>query len=266
MNKLLCEFKSAFIFNRERRRAFRDAHREDLHPARRIERIVSEALSTYSLHQKAFSQYKNVFSGRDVVIVAAGPSVNDYRPIPDAIHIGVNTAHKCGKVDFDFIFFQDSPDRLRDMVLEINAYRPKLCRKFYGIITERVYGEGDCTCSESDAAVADACRYRVVPGSLNKINYDISSWPLVDYGNIMFPALQFALWTNPKRIFLVGCDCTFSGHFFSDKPNWLPLESIFRGYRDIKKFAHKWYPDTEIISINPVGLKGFFKDEYQTLS
>ena len=264
MNKFMCELKSAFMFNRDRRRRFRAEHSEILHPEKRMERIVAEALSTFAMHQAAFASYKNRYSGRDVVIVAAGPTVNDYRPISGAIHIGVNTAYRCDKVDFDFIFFQDSPDHLRDMVLGINAYRPGICKKFYGIFTERVYGKGDCTCSESDAAVADAFRYRVLTGSRDRISYDISTMPLVDYGNIVFPALQFALWTNPRRIYLVGCDCSSNGHFFSSKPNWLPLDSIFRGYRDMKEFAHKWYPDTEIVSINPVGLKGFFRDEYQT--
>lgn len=265
MNKMICELRAALILNRKRRKEFRVKHSEDLHPERRMERIAAEALSTFAMHQAAFAQYKNKFPGRDIVIVAAGPTVNDYRPIPGAIHIGVNTAYKFDKVVFDFLFFQDSPDHLRQMVQGITAYRPQTCKKFYGIITERVYGTGDCTCSESDAAAAGAMRYRVITGSMDRINYDISAMPLVDYGNIVFPAFQFALWTNPRRIYLVGCDCSSKGHFFSKEPNWLPLDSIFRGYRDMKEFAHKWYPDTEIVSINPVGLKGFFRDEYQSI-
>ena len=30
----------------------------------------------------------------------------------------------------------------------------------------------------------------------------------------------------------------------------------------IKEFARQYYPETEIISINPVGLKGLFIDQY----
>ena len=33
-------------------------------------------------------------------------------------------------------------------------------------------------------------------------------------------------------------------------------------YARLKTFADQYYPDTEIISINPVGLKGLFKDIY----
>ena len=34
-------------------------------------------------------------------------------------------------------------------------------------------------------------------------------------------------------------------------------------WEEIKAFALTYYPETEIISINPVGLKGIFKDVYQ---
>jgi hypothetical protein len=35
-----------------------------------------------------------------------------------------------------------------------------------------------------------------------------------------------------------------------------------RGWNEFKKFASIYYPKTEIISINPIGLKGLFKDIY----
>jgi hypothetical protein len=45
-------------------------------------------------------------------------------------------------------------------------------------------------------------------------------------------------------------------------PNIL-AKDIYEGWKDLKKFAQIYYPDTEIISINPVGLKGLFTDVYQ---
>lgn len=35
------------------------------------------------------------------------------------------------------------------------------------------------------------------------------------------------------------------------------------GWQEIKQFSDRYYPDIEIISINPVGLKGLFKEEYK---
>ena len=100
---------------------------------------------------------------------------------------------------------------------------------------------------------------------------DIENEPLGHYRSIALPALQFALYTNPSRIFLVGIDCTSSGHFTGKDVNVTDRGSdndenvrllIKNAYPDFKKFAETFYPDTEIISVNPVGLQGFFKDVY----
>ena len=95
--------------------------------------------------------------------------------------------------------------------------------------------------------------------------YDISTQPLGCFGSVVFPALQFSLWTNPKKIYLVGCDCTTLGYAYNkNETNFLITEEIINAYKKFKFFAYKYYPETEIISINPVGLKGIFKDVYQT--
>ena len=40
-------------------------------------------------------------------------------------------------------------------------------------------------------------------------------------------------------------------------------DDVIKLWLKLKKFAKTYYPDTEIISVNPVGLKGIFKDVYQ---
>ena len=35
-----------------------------------------------------------------------------------------------------------------------------------------------------------------------------------------------------------------------------------RGYKKFKEFIDIYYPDVEVISVNPVGLKGLFRDVY----
>ena len=40
-------------------------------------------------------------------------------------------------------------------------------------------------------------------------------------------------------------------------------DRVIQKWMDLKAFAKAFYPDVEIISVNPVGLKGIFKDEYQ---
>lgn len=99
--------------------------------------------------------------------------------------------------------------------------------------------------------------------------YDISVNPLPCFGSITFAALAFALWTNPKRIFLVGCDATFDGHFdgstmLSQDNDWTNFyyDVNTEGWSKFKKFVELYYPNTKIISINPVRLKGMFTDVY----
>lgn len=39
-------------------------------------------------------------------------------------------------------------------------------------------------------------------------------------------------------------------------------ERLKEHFLEMKRFAQMHYPETEIISVNPVGLKGVFKDRY----
>jgi len=264
MNKLTAELASAFIFNRRRRQNFRNAHREELHPELKRSRTILEAIAVGKTQERTFLKYRNAFAGRDLVIVACGPTAADYTPIADAVHVGVNSAYRLKNVELDFLFEQDCGGDLRAHRHEIDGYRRGQCVKFYGLLGADVCGPDSRTWPESDAHAAQAERYHVregVRGMPGLIPRDISAFPLADYQNVVFAALQFALWTNPRAIYLVGCDCSCNGHFDTKQPNWLDLDAVFAGYDDMKAFAEKWYPDTRIQVIRPVGLKGRF-DEY----
>ena len=95
---------------------------------------------------------------------------------------------------------------------------------------------------------------------------DITYYPLMGYYSIIFQALHFALYTRPKRLLLVGCDCSMNGHYDGAEQNFFadnPLIPIWiKGYKALKLFSEQHYPDMEIISVNPVGLKGLFHDMY----
>ena len=104
-----------------------------------------------------------------------------------------------------------------------------------------------------------------VPGT--QVHTDIAYYPLMGYGSIIFRAIHFALYTRPKTLFLVGCDCAANGHFDETSDQLAHLTDIYvsewlEGFRNVKKFASLHYPDTEIVSVNPVGLKGWFRDVY----
>lgn len=89
--------------------------------------------------------------------------------------------------------------------------------------------------------------------------YDITSFPLADFGTVASAAFHFALWTHPARIFIVGCDC--SSRYFDGKEG-KSFKFLVEGWRKAKEFCEWYYPDVEIISINPRGLAGLFYDVY----
>lgn len=67
-------------------------------------------------------------------------------------------------------------------------------------------------------------------------------------------------WLNEK----ITLDYLFS-HDPSNSPNSPKVYEGFGKIKDtafLKMFASKYYPDIKIYSINPVGLKGLFKDIY----
>lgn len=232
-----------------------------------INRLNQTNISTALLHQKTFLPFKCKHQDHDIVIFATGPSAQKYIPIKDAIHIGVNRAFQMNIVDFDYYFIQDYSGKTQEYINELDSYNPDKCIKFYGLTTEYDY-KTNRTIPESHAIKANALRYRTdwsqIANFKPKFAYDISTQPLGCFGSIAFPALQFALWTNPKRIYLVGCDCSLSGYAYdkNDK-NFLVPNELIDAYKQFKEFAFKYYPDTEIVSINPVGLKGIFNDVYQ---
>lgn len=230
-----------------------------------INRLIQTNLSTCFLHQKTFPQFKGIHQGEDVCLLASGVTAAKYKYVEGRIHVGVNRSFQLG-IPLDYIFIQDFSGKTPEYVDELDKYRPAHCKKFYGLTTEWD-DKPNRVIPESHAIVAGAYRYRTdwapIAGFEPQFAYDISTQPLGCFGSIVFPALQFVLWTYPKRIYLVGCDCSMDGYGYnkSDK-NFLDTSLVLGGYRKFKLFARKYYPDVEIISINPVGLKGMFKDEY----
>lgn len=215
---------------------------------------ISKSLAVYTLHQKVFPQFKNINKGKDVVFIATGPTLKDYEPLKDAIHIGVNKAFKFDKIKFDYLIIQDyfgSKNYINDFC-QYDAI------KFLGIIS-LIWPKS--IIPESLAEKYNISRfYTAHPDELSFPPLDISSSIFWDAYSVVFPAMQFVLWTNPKRIYLVGCDCS-EGYFDNAKSSNTCYHMI-DGWKKLKEFASTYYPETEIISINPVGLKGLFTDIY----
>ena len=152
-----------------------------------------------------------------------------------------------------------------DMCLA-DTYLPEKCKKFYGIISDlrlqEVYPQIK-RISLNHIINANANQYILKSGVSYIFPFDIAYTPFSDIGGTTFSALQFALYTNPEKIYLVGCDCS-SGHFHKESINGLGADVSGQkpSWHRFKKYHCDYNIKTEIISINPVKLKGMFKDVY----
>lgn len=221
---------------------------------------ILTCLSASNQHQKVFPKYKNINQNNDVVLIATGPSLNNFNKIDDAIYVGVNKAFQYNKVKFDYLFLQDYSGITKTYIEDFCNYNAK---KFIGYIPDYVENAIPCIIPEKYSFYPNVERYYNIHPTIKKsFTFDIATLPLGDAYSIVFSAMQFILWTNPKRIYLVGCDCSTNGQFYQSTNN-LAVKEVIDGWKRMKNFAKIYYPDTEIISINPVGLKGIFKDIYQ---
>lgn len=244
----------------------------------KIDEHTALTVSAAQLHQRTFLPYKNYCCGeKDVVVCGAGPSLQKYQPIDGAVHIAVNRSFLYEKVNFDFIFAQDM-DGIRMVQDELIAYRPGQCVKFLAQTTEI----NSKTIPESLAIKCNALRfmcdyYIYRDGYHSKMVFDLENRAIGGMPNVGMSVLQLALYMNPRRIYIVGCDMTGT-HFVDGNQTKKELSAekkqydsywennnkiLLNKWEEIKSFAQTYYPETEIISVNPVGLKGMFCDLYQ---
>lgn len=231
--------------------------------ATQLQQEVSRLLCIQKTHHMTFFSYKNKYDGKDVVLVASGPTLEFYKPLKKAIHIGINKTF-LSHVSLDYLFMQDYV-AIHSYIDHLDEYRYRRIQKFFGLIPSVVEGHIFTAgiIPESLALKYHAKRYYVdtrIDYKEADFCYDISSRILADMGSTVFSALQFAFWTNPKRLFLVGCDCS-NGYF--DKTNSVTgNDHLITSWKKLAQFAKLYYPLTEIISLNPVQLKGVFCDHF----
>ena len=223
-----------------------------------------------AVNTAAFAEYKNIHAGKEVVVLGAGPTLDKYVPLNDAVHIGVKNVCLKPNVVLDYYFhqhFYSLDSKINTCTSYLDNIISLKCKKFIGIYTDPSLG---AECSESFFLKNDnknTARYYVDHIPQKQWHPNICFHPLDGYATIMTPALQFALYTNPKRIYLVGCDTSYEGYFTKEQDTRTitsarNLKYLVFSFRRLKEFVQRWYPETEIISINPVNLKGLFHDVY----
>ena len=220
---------------------------------------VDEQNEVCAVNIRTFEPYRNKFRGKKVVIFATGATSNHYRPIPDAIHIGLNFAWIKKDVTFNYLFTNDGPTKEVRKEME-QGFDRITGGVFISKFMDRIQHCYNNYPEDISLRFNNVHRFYIDDSVDNPIYQDICYHPLMCCASVVFAALHFALFTYPKEIYLVGCDVANTGHFY-EKDCILPnIDKMKVAYARMKMFATQYYPETEIISVNPVGLKGLFRD------
>ena len=227
-------------------------------------------------NSETFSSIKNCNVGKEVALCGAGPTLKKYKPIDGVFHVALNRALLNDQIKYDW-FIADDWDGVDFMKDTLKSYE---CKKFFGHQLGADYADNR-QIPETYLRECGAARYytdQYMKTDIWKSHFvcDIDRMAIANMPNIALSAMQIVLFTNPKRIYLVVCDAS-AGHFV--QPNSLnqcrvdkqekdlkmavSSDRTIEKWKELKAFASTFYPDVEIVSINPVGLKGIFVDRYQ---
>ena len=227
-----------------------------------IERIKNAYLPAMVTHPEVFSKYKGCYEGKEIVVIGSGPSLDKYTPIPGAIHIGVNRSFMSKHVPLDYLFMIDGSPHMDEQ--EMIDYRPGKCKKLFG------FHPTDKRISETLLKACNAERFYIdLVSPFNKtkrIPADLAHQPMMVSASVIATAVQFALWCHPKRIYVVGCDCSNNGYHTGDHTDvwqYLYLNDLVPEWVRLAQFAKEIYPDIEMVSINPVALRGLFDKDME---
>lgn len=230
------------------------------HPMLRMMCLANELRD---IHRASFAEFKGCHRGQTVAVVGAGPTLNYYTQVKGTPHIGTNASFLKDGLSLDYYF--------------IRHYARELCDKLKDYNFVKFFARNEWAEQHNDYdripeyLIEENNGRRFFMGEPNNEIYeDITYYPLMGGYSIIFQALQFAIFTRPKRLLLIGCDCSYGGHFDgtslrTEEDVLMPEQYVpcwIEGYKQVKTFVEQYYPDMELISVNPVGLRGMFRDMY----
>lgn len=218
------------------------------------------------VHRNNLLPFKNAYTETSLAICGCGPTLNYYKQLPNVKHISLNRAFEKEELKYDYLFFWDYIGLTKNGEHTHQKIKEYPAKKFIG----RFLNADLPQVSEQQLKNLDAVTFYSsalhgfpLPAWDNEIHYDIEHYPLMDFGSIAFGAFHFALYSGAKTIYLVGIDNTRAGYFSKEhKQQFFRTELILEGWKKVKRFCSIHYPDVQIISVNPVGLKGIFTDVY----
>ena len=211
-----------------------------------------------------FKKYENKYKGQAAVLFGTGPSLDlyDSTQVNPDISVGTNFIGKHRFFDqnlesyalLDYYFFGD---RNRHMDASFKVKKDKFCA------CEVDGRPHPLHLSQEEGEQLGAYGMSVM-NSYPEFTKDISENPT--HGeSIIFHALNFLFYVGVSKIYIVGCDCsgnTCFNNILGINGAQFGYEPFLNGWRRAKAFVEEGHVETKIISVNPVGLKGFFEEIY----
>lgn len=218
---------------------------------------------------KYLLKYKNCNIGKNIILYAGGPTFRYFDNSKcKALKCGVNGIITLVS-DLNYLFVEDVFIHDKNLNEMIDNYVGNNCEKFYGLlpprrlknINRKEYTTEKITPMNIQRSNANVFLLEDVVRSKWATDLEVEAFG--DFGGAALSALQFLLYTHPKRIYLVGNDCSNEQLVYhSDRPKITDHSAKIKSYKTFKSFAKAVYPDVRIISVNPVGLRGIFRECY----
>lgn len=203
---------------------------------------------TAEIHSKLFPQLRQELQNKEVALVASGPTVKFYRPIENVLHIGINSAFFNKHIHFNYYFINDYINYFFEAMEKL---LPQSCAKYYGYHVSLCYA--------TQTKIKENLYYTNYLHQTENIFTKNIDTEVVSYApTIAIGIMQILLWCRPRKIYLVGTDC--SGGWYIGNNFY---GSLTEDWKLLKNFKEKYYPDVEIESINPRGLLNVFPYTFQ---
>ena len=212
-----------------------------------------------SKYNKHLEKIKDLHKYKTAIIFATGPSIQNYKNLDDSdnyIKIGVNRIYYypeiLNKLDYYYYGSHYYIDRLHKENIE------KICENKNITTFASAYEDG---ISHKDINRGNITPERAIElgsipfeNTIKTFTNDVENYCSLGH-SIIFPTLQHILFMGIKKIYLVGCDGGFTQGKSSND------EHLLNWWIKFVEFKNIYYPEVEIISVNPVSLKGWFDSD-----
>ena len=221
-----------------------------------------------------FEPFKHLHEGMSVAVMGCGPSVDLYEGDKNLIHIGCNELLYSEKFKLDYFFVGDAQAGWKDKQKTFHTdpesyqnYKPRIAK----FVRDHPHADVSMLLANCGAPIDHAIHYDICDRTSTlsefkenrQVNFqaDIVNNYMYSRMSITWEMLQFALWTSPARIYLMGQDCSYSkGTLYN--PNHkayggVPRVPLIKKWEEFATWSIETYPKTQIYIVNPVSMKCF---------